>query len=249
MTVTPVSKPNATSLVLSVLVIRTVLLVLIYFITAWLFISLDMSSPYDSARAWWPVGLIVINGIVLVVLFFAVRREGVTLSSLIGFDKSMFRKDLASSLWIIPVSMILAVGATLGFGILLYNHNAPSGLMSLSALPAWVMILSLIFHPLINAFVEEMTYNGYVFPRLNGLLRSTWLTVILVTFFFALQHIALPFAFDAKFLLWRFLSFVPLLLFWVLIYAKMRRLTTLIIVHWIMDIFGVLNCVLFLPSP
>lgn len=249
MTVTTDSKPNATPLVLSVLISRTVLLVLFYFITVWLLKSLDIPAPYESARAWWPLGLIMVNGVVLVVLFFAVRREGVTLSSLIGFDKSMFRKDLASSLWIIPVSMFLMVGATMGSSILLYGVNAPSGLMSLSALPVWAMILSLIFHPLINAFVEELTYNGYVFPRISGLLRSSWLSVILVTFFFALQHIAIPFAFDTKFILWRFLSFVPLSLFWVLIYAKMRRLTALIIVHWFMDIFGVLYSVLLLPPP
>jgi len=249
MTVTTGSKSNTAPLVLSVLISRTVLLVLVYFITAWLLKSLNIPAPYDSARAWWPLGLIVVNGIVLFVLFFAVKRQGVTLSSLIGFDKSMFRKDLVSSFWIIPVSILLMVGATMGSSILLYGDNAPSGLMSLSSLPVWAMILSLIFHPLINAFVEEMTYNGYVFPRLSGLLRSSWLSVILVTFFFALQHIAIPFALDAKFVLWRFLSFAPLALFWVLTYAKMRRLTALIIVHWFMDIFGVLYSVLLLPSP
>ena len=256
MTITANSTPNvaphrATAnsiLVLSVLASRTVLLILSYFITAWLLMSLDTPTPYDLARAWWPVALVLINGFVLVLLFFASKREGVTLGSLIGFEKSFFRKDIVASLWMIPVSMILAVGATMGLGALFYNLQTPSGLMSLSTLPIWAMVITIVFHPLINAFVEQMTYNGYVFPRLHGLLRSTGLTVTLVTFFFTLQHIAIPFAFDAKFLLWRFLSFVPLLLFWVLSYAKMRRLPALIIVHWFMDIFAVLT-ILFIPSP
>jgi len=241
-------RANANSiLVLSVLASRTVLLLLSYFITAWLFMSLDMPAPYDLARAWWPVALVLINGIVLALLFFAVKREGVTLASLIGFEKSMFRKDMVSSLWMIPVSMILAVGATMGLGAIFYNLKTPSDLMSLSTLPAWAMVITLILHPVMNAFVEEMTYNGYVFPRMIGMLRSPGLAVILVTFFFTLQHIGIPFAFDAKFLLWRFLSFVPLLLFWVLAYAKMRRLPALIIVHWFMDVFAVLT-ILFMPS-
>jgi membrane protease YdiL (CAAX protease family) len=246
-TVAPHRATTNSILVLSVLASRTVLLILSYFITAWLFMSLDMPTPYDLARAWWPVALVLINGIVLVLLFFAVKREGITLASLIGFKKSMFRKDIVASLWMIPVSLLLAVGATMGLGAIFYNLQTPSGLMSLSTLPAWAMVITLAFHPLINAFVEEMTYNGYVFPRIDGLLRSPGLAVTLVTFFFALQHIGIPFAFDAKFLVWRFLSFVPLLLFWVLAYAKMRRLPALIIVHWFMDVFAVLT-ILFIPS-
>lgn len=235
-------------LIFIVLLSRTALLVLSYFITAWVLIALDMPAPYDSARAWWPIALLLVNGIVLGSLFFAVNREGVSLASLIGFDQTRLRKDIASSLWIVPVSMILAVGATMGVGAILYNLQAPSGLMSLSSLPAWAIVIALAVHPVINAVVEEMTYNGYVFPRLNGLLRAPGLTITLVTFFFSLQHIAIPFAFDAKFLLWRFLSFIPLLLFWVLLYAKMRRLTTFIIVHWWMDVFAALT-ILFLPTP
>jgi membrane protease YdiL (CAAX protease family) len=234
--------------VLLVLISRTVLLILSYFITAWLFMLTNTPAAYDSARAWWPLALILINAIVLALLFFAVKREGVSLASLIGFEKSRLKKDMASCLWMIPASMVLAVGATMGLGAGMYNLKTPSDLMSLSTLPAWAMVIALTIHPLVNAFVEEMTYNGYVFPRLQGLLRSSWLAVVLVTFFFSLQHIAIPLAFDIKFLVWRFFSFVPLLLFWVLIYVKTRRLTSLIIVHWFMDIFALLT-IMFIPSP
>jgi membrane protease YdiL (CAAX protease family) len=234
--------------IFAVLISRTVLLFLSYFITAWLFILFGIPAAYESARVWWPLALILVNAIVLSLLFFSVKREGVTLASLIGFEKSKFKKDVISSLWMIPASMILAVGGTFIFGSVIYHLKIPSDLTSLSTLPTWAMIVSLTIHPLVNAFVEEMTYNGYVFPRLQGLLHSSWLTVILVTFFFSLQHIAIPLVFDIKFLLWRFLSFVPLLTFWVLIYAKVRRLTSLIIVHWIMDIFGLIT-IMFMPSP
>lgn len=243
----PVRAAAHYGLTLSVLLSRTVLLVSSYFVIARLFASLKIPAPYDAARPWWPLALLLVNALVLVFLLLALKREGLSPAALIGFDRSGWRKDIASALWMIPVSMILAVGATLGFGTGFYGLKTPTGLMSLSSLPAWAMAVTLTLHPLVNAFVEEMTYNGYVFPRLEQLTRSPWLTIVLVTFFFALQHIAIPFAFDARFLVWRFLSFVPLLLFWVLIYARMRRLTALIVVHWFMDIFAVLS-ILFIPS-
>ena len=241
-------KTNAHPVIVgTVLVSRIILLVLFYFIAVWIYKSRNLPNAYDLARPWWPISLIFINGIVLIILFFATRQEGKTMASLIGFDKELIKKDIKSSLWMILVSMVLAVGATMGLGALFYHLKTPSGLMSLSYLPVWAMVLTLAVHPVINAFIEEMTYNGYEFPRLDGILHSSSLAVVLVTFFFSLQHIAIPFAFDAKFLLWRFLSFVPLLLFWVLIYAKMRRLPSLIIVHWFMDIFAVLS-ILFIPT-
>jgi membrane protease YdiL (CAAX protease family) len=243
------TNPNTSFLqVFTVLISRTVLLVLAYFFTAWLFLLFRISVAYEYARVWWPLMLIIVNIIVLALLFISVKREGLTLASLIRFEKSKFRKDVISSLWIIPTSIVLAVVGTFIFGLAIYQTKIPSDMTSLSILPTWALIISLIVHPLVNAFVEEMTYNGYVFPRFQGFLHSSWLTVILVTFFFSLQHIAIPLIFDIKFMLWRFLSFVPLLLFWVLIYKKMCRLTSLIIVHWFMDVFGIIS-IMFMPSP
>jgi membrane protease YdiL (CAAX protease family) len=125
----------------------------------------------------------------------------------------------------------------------MYGFKPPSGLMSLSRLPIWALIVGLCVFPLANAFVEEMTYNGYVFPRLQTVLRSPLLTIAVVTIVFSVQHVAIPFAFDAKFLLWRVLSFIPLLLFWVVAYARARRLPSLIITHWFMDVFAILTII------
>ena len=90
-----------------------------------------------------------------------------------------------------------------------------------------------------------MTYNGYAFQRVEAVSGTAW-AVAVVTIIFSLQHIAVPFAFDGRFLLWRVLSFVPLLLFWVLLYRRLRRLPALIATHWFMDLFA-LATLLFVP--
>ncbi|MCE1252094.1 MAG: CPBP family glutamic-type intramembrane protease [Anaerolineae bacterium] len=230
------------------LVLRTLLLVLSYFLTAVLLTVWGVPQPYDQARAWWPVALIFINVIVLGLLYSTTRQENVSPSALIVFNRLKFKEDVFASLWMIFVSMLLAVGATMGLGAVMYGLKTPAELMSLSNLPLWAVLAALVVHPLVNAFIEEMTYNGFVFPRLEKMTHSTPLAVMLVTFFFSLQHIAIPFAFDLKFLIWRFFSFVPLLLFWVLLFMRKRRLTSLIIVHWFMDIFALLT-ILFIPMP
>jgi membrane protease YdiL (CAAX protease family) len=225
---------------------RTVLFVLAYFSAAWLLGALGDTSPYDSARAWWPVAGLAVNAIVLLVLRFMVRREGAVLSSLVAFDRTKLKIDLLSSLWMIVVSIVLAVGANMGLSLIMYNFRPPAELMSLSRLPLWALIIGLGIFPVSNAFIEEMTYNGYVFPRLQSSLRSSALTIALVTLVFSVQHVAIPFAFDTRFLLWRVLSFIPLLLFWVVVYSRVRRLPSLIVTHWFLDLFAILS-IMFVP--
>jgi membrane protease YdiL (CAAX protease family) len=234
--------------ILVVLISRTVLFLAAFFWVAWFLTYAGSKSPYDDARPWWPVAGVCVNAIVLLLLVSSVKREGTTLSSLIGFDQKRFKKDVISSLWMIAVSIVLAVGANMGLSVLMYNFRPPSELMSLSRLPLWALIVGLGIFPLTNAFIEEMTYNGYIFPRLLTALCSPLLTVVVITLVFSIQHIAIPFAFNAKFLLWRVLSFIPLLLFWVVMYAKVRRLPSLIMTHWFMDLFAILSILVIPPS-
>lgn len=238
--------PVNASLTGAVLLARTVLFVLGYFATAGLFSLAGDADPYTSARPWWPVAGLIVNAACLALLAWATKTENTSLASLIRFDRKKLKSDLRTSLWMIAVSMVLAVAANILFGLPFYGLKTPAGIMSLSPLPGWAVVVALAVFPVVNAFVEEMTYNGYVLPRLERRIPSTASVVAWVTFFFSLQHIAIPFAFDATFLFWRFLSFVPLLLFWVLMYRRVRRLTPLIVTHWFMDIFALLT-ILFVP--
>jgi hypothetical protein len=56
-----------------------------------------------------------------------------------------------------------------------------------------------------------------------------------------LQHIALPLTFDMRFMLFRFLSFLPLAVVMTLICLRTRRLIPFIVAHWLVDMLGVLT--------
>ena len=92
---------------------------------------------------------------------------------------------------------------------------------------------------------EDMTYNGYAFPRLEVLFGRSWLAILVVAFWWTLQHCALPLIFDWKYILWRFCSFLPGVLVILLIYRRTRRLPPLILAHWLMDIGGALMTLKF----
>jgi membrane protease YdiL (CAAX protease family) len=90
----------------------------------------------------------------------------------------------------------------------------------------------------ISSPTEEIIYQGYALPRLRALTGRTWVAMIIVGLWWAAQHCLLPFVPDWKYLLFRFLEFLPGVFVMMLVYLRMRRLGPLILAHWTMDILG-----------
>ena len=86
---------------------------------------------------------------------------------------------------------------------------------------------------------EELTYNGYALPRMLALTKSRWISVVVVSFFFAVQHSFLMLA-GFQFGFYMFLAFFPLSIAMTLVYLRIRRLPPLIVAHWLMDLSNVL---------
>ena len=107
-------------------------------------------------------------------------------------------------------------------------------------LPAWAITYSLSLWWLVWSPTEEMTYQAYVLPRIQGLSGNAWVAVIVVSFWWALQHSFSPFVPDRRFVIWHFFAFVPGVIAFTLIYLRTRRLAPLIAAHWRMDITGAL---------
>jgi hypothetical protein len=80
------------------------------------------------------------------------------------------------------------------------------------------------------------TYLGYAMPRLTVQTRSRWWGFILPVFMLSAQHVALPLIFDGRFLLWRFLIFLPFAV-WVglIIRWRPRLLPYMMVIHALMD--------------
>ncbi len=103
--------------------------------------------------------------------------------------------------------------------------------------------------PISIALVELPTYMGYSLPRMEAITRKRWLPVFLAAFWLALQHSALPLILDVRFMLYRFLSMLPLALCIGLVYQHYRRLGPLMVIHYLLDLqLGVTVFLMSLPT-
>ena len=86
-------------------------------------------------------------------------------------------------------------------------------------------------------------------PRLDALTWHSLVAAAIVVVVWS-QHIALPFVHDARYLMYRVLTTVPIAITAVVLSTLVlrRRLLPLVVVHWVADVLAALSPALFLGS-
>jgi hypothetical protein len=197
---------------------------------------------WDAAAKWWTVYGTLVDVGCLTLMAVYTRKEGIRLRDLIGPVRLRWGRDLflgAGILLLVFPFFLLAAPAA---NWLVYGGGQPPAFAGLAAgrvLPLWGVVYSFSVWWLIWSPTEEMTYQGYALSRLEVLFGSRWKAVAIVGFWWALQHPFLPFILDWKYVVWRFLAFLPGVVVLTLLYLKVRRLPPFIVAHWPMDIFAV----------
>jgi membrane protease YdiL (CAAX protease family) len=148
-------------------------------------------------------------------------------------------RDIFLGLGILALSFpLLLLGGRLAIA-LLYGSASKlpmEFILQRHSLPTWATAYTLTAWWIIQSATEEMTYQGYALPRLQALTGRSWIAIAVTGFWWAGQHCMVPFVADWRYLAYRFLMALPLVLFWMPVYLRMRRLSPFILAHWPMDL-------------
>jgi uncharacterized protein len=229
--------------VLLVLVTRTLFFVLAQSLVALIFAVQRHPTPWLVAASWWPADGVLANILGLAFLKVMTMREGISLWALVSYDRRFLGRDMLLGLGLFLFAFPVAfVGMTLA-GILFYGSYSATPIVG-GHLPLWAGLVSVLVFPFLNGVTEQMTYSAYSLPRLEVLTGKAFLAVAIVAFWFTLQHSALGLHFDWRFILYRFISYLPLCIIVPVIYLRLRRLTSLIVCHWCLDLSGSISLML-----
>jgi uncharacterized protein len=227
---------------LLLVVARSFLLIAAQAVTAcWLWMRSRVWS-WDAAAKWWTVyGTLVDLGCLALMAVYT-RREGLRLRDLIGRVRLRWGRDvfLGAGIFLLAFPFFI-LAAPLVTRLVYGSTPIPNfdGLAAGRVLPLWGVIYTFAIWLPIWSPTEEMTYQGYALPRLEVLFNSRWKAIALVSFWWALQHPFLPFVLDWKFVVWRFLMFLPSMIVLTLLYLKVRRLPPFFPAHWAMDTIAI----------
>jgi hypothetical protein len=218
---------------------RSALLMASQGLVALIFLGRGLAMPWRAAGDWWAVyGTLVDVGCLLGLKYFT-RREGIRLRDLLGPVRMRGGRDVWLGLGYFLLIFPFFLAGSYGARLLLYgstDNSVNKYLLHMHALPVWATVYSVTVWWMIWSPTEEATYNAYVLPRMQALTGRRWIPWMVVSFWWALQHCALPFVPDWKYLAFRFLGFLPGVLVMMLFYLRTRRLAPLIVAHWPMDI-------------
>ena len=201
------------------------------FIIVGVLFAMITNQSLEQASRWWSIICTVCNIITIVLLMTICKIEGTTYKKLIGYHKG--QTNLKHTLLIVVLMLLLGIGGMYGFGFMIYGYVPVT---MVQPIPVWLAIINTILLPLTIVFAELPLYFGYALNRIEEITGNKILSVMYPMFFYALQHSFIPLLYDWKHIMFRFLSFLPLMLVLGVIYYKSRKLQSLMIGHAILDL-------------
>ena len=220
-------------------VIRTgySVLVLLLMRTVLLFAGTGIVLPfvgwiYNRALLWANVTVVIVDVITLLVLSRLQARQDRRLRDLLA-------PSWSGTAWGLLAFIILQIGfsASTFIGILVAYQGDPPASGVLHGVPVWMGWWALLVMPVTIALAEEGLYRGYAAEALESRFHKA-AALIVIAFFFALQHAALtPLSPRAQ--LARFITtFLGGLLLGGMRWRCRRGLWPLVVAHWGLDVLG-----------
>lgn len=221
---------NANKSMVYLLPIRCVIFVLIFVIGA-----IVTKQKVEDISNWWSIVASIVNIVVILVIYFFTKKNKSSFWELINYQKG---KTKAKQIIGISV-LVLVIGMTGMYlaGYFCYGIIPYAAPMMIAPIPVWLAVMNVAILPITTAFAEDGLYLGCGVNQIQNKI----LAITIPAFFFALQHSFIPTLFDLKYIIYRFISFLPLTLILCWHYYKKRNPLPIMVGHTIIDIATVLQ--------
>ena len=198
---------------------------------ALIFIMLSLISGTELAgiSRWWSVTATVVNVLTILVLAAVARKNGQTYWELINYRKGCTK--IREILIVSAVILMLGMGGMYIAGFVCYGVFPYLAPMMIEPVPAVLAIINIPLLPVTTAFAEDGLYLGCGVNRI----KNKYAAVLVPAFFFALQHSFIPTLPDLRYMIYRFLSFLPLTVVLCWYYRKKQNPLPIMIGHALID--------------
>lgn len=229
-------KCNDLSTPLLMLLIRSLLFLAFQALTALILLIIGSSDAWNASAAWWPFAIILSNLVCLALLIHFYRQEGKRFWDVFRVERQSIKKDLLFLLGFLVVAGPLGYFPNIISARVLFGDPQVALDLLVRPLPAWAAIISFSLFPLLQGLVEIPTYMLYALPRLEAQGLRPWIAIALASFFLSAQHMFAPLWPDGRFIIYRFVMFLPFAVFIALIMrARPRLMPYMAVIHALMD--------------
>ncbi len=178
----------------------------------------------------WSIIAVILNFLTIGLLVFLAKRNGQTFWQLINYQKgkTTWRQIVAITLLVLVVGM---VGMYLA-GFLCYHNFLYAPPVIIAPIPKVLAIVNIVLLPITTTFAEDGLYLGCGVNQI----KDKYAAIILPAFFYALQHCFIPTLLDGRYIVYRFISFLPLTLILCWYYYRKRNPLPIMFGHALIDL-------------
>ncbi len=192
-------------------------------------------KSFEEISHWWSVLASAVNLLTILLLILISRKQGGSYWKLINYEKGKTTpKQIIAMIFLI---VLVGMGGMYLAGFLCYGVIPYAAPMLIAPIPLWLAVLNIPLLPITTAFAEDGLYLGCGVNQI----RNKYAAILIPAFFFALQHSFIPTLPDGRYILYRFLSFLPLTIILCWHYRRNRNPLPIMIGHAVIDIATVMQ--------
>lgn len=201
----------------------------ILFILVFLTVSAVTGKDLADISNIWSVAASVINILFVLSLVLITRKQGGYLK-LINYEKGKTRPKQVFAM----IGIILLVGMAGMYlaGWICYGVIPYAAPMMIAPIPVVPAVINLIVLPVSTALAEDSLYLGCGVRQIE----NKFVAIIVPAFFFAVQHSFIPTLPDVRYIIYRFISFLPLTVILCMHYHKHKNPLSIMIGHAVIDV-------------
>ena len=216
---------NKTSYLKYFLPARCILFLLIFSAGA-----LVTGREFSGISCWWSIVASAVNILTILFLVISAKKAGSSYRELIAYKKG--KTPVKKTLLLIIGFIFIGTAGLYAAGYICYGVLPYSPPMIVEPIPLIPAILNIAVLPVTTALAEDGLYLG---GGVNQI-KNKFTAILIPAFFYALQHCFIPTLFDAKYMIYRFISFLPLTVIFCIHYYKKRDPLPMMISHAILDL-------------
>ena len=204
--------------------LRSILFILV-FLTVSAVTGKDLADISNS----WSVVASVINILFVLSLVLITRKQGGYLK-LINYEKGKTRPKQVFAM--IGIILLVGMGGMYLAGWICYGVIPYAAPMMIAPIPVVPAVINLIVLPVSTALAEDSLYLGCGVRQIE----NKFVAIIVPAFFFAVQHSFIPTLPDVRYIIYRFISFLPLTVILCMHYHKHKNPLSIMIGHAVIDV-------------
>lgn len=206
----------------------------VVFVLVFMTSTLLANKSLEEISNIWSIVASAVNIITILILVLITKKNG-GYAKLINYEKGKTTPKQIVGM----VSLIILVGMVGMYlaGFICYGVIPYAAPMLIAPIPLWLAVFNVLVLPITTAVAEEGIYLGCGVKQI----KNKYAAIIIPAFFFALQHSFVPTLLDVRYIIYRFLSFLPLTIILCCHYRKHRNPLPIMIGHIVIDVATVVQ--------